>query len=102
MSSGQSSSQPSFRLFMKLSGCDGKSGTMNPAGHLRRPPTDRATYTVAFLFEDRDMKQSLKFWRPESGALGGIVMGFALFLAVMIFLPPVIALSKWWMSVFGL
>ncbi len=28
---------------------------MNPAGHLRRPPTDRATYTVAFLFEDRDM-----------------------------------------------
>jgi len=57
---------------------------------------------VAFLFEDRDMKQSLKFWRPESGALGGIVMGFALFLAVMIFLPPVIALSKWWMSVFGL
>jgi len=44
----------------------------------------------------------LKFWHPESGVLGGIVMGFAIVFFAMLVMPPIVALSRWWMSVFGL
>ena len=64
---------------------------MNPAGHLRRPPTDRATYTVAFLFEDRDMPkkydmydlsqilEEMRAYNPKADEYGGkhIIPGWA-------------------------
>lgn len=44
----------------------------------------------------------LKFWRPESGLFGGMLMGFVIVFFAMLVMPPIVALSKWWLSVFGL
>lgn len=47
----------------------------------------------------------LKFWNPESGAVGGVIMGsilgFAILAAGGFLFPPLFAALLWWSSMFG-
>lgn len=43
----------------------------------------------------------LKFWHPDSGPIGGIIMSFAIVFVACIFWPPVYAFIKWWTAFWG-
>nr|DAG71088.1 MAG TPA: Leukemia NUP98 fusion partner 1 [Caudoviricetes sp.] len=44
----------------------------------------------------------LKFWRPDSGLIGGLITGLVITFTGLIIWPPIVAFMKWWSSFWGL
>ncbi len=43
----------------------------------------------------------LKFWNPESGAVGGLIMGIVILACLSLMMPAIIAFFRWWFGVWG-
>lgn len=42
-----------------------------------------------------------KFWNPDSGAIGGLIMGVVIGLCALLAMPAFIIFFKWWFAVWG-
>lgn len=40
-----------------------------------------------------------KFWKPETGVIGGLIMSAALLVGCCFLLPPFLSLFLWWASI---
>lgn len=43
----------------------------------------------------------LKFWNPESGAIGGLIAGALIALTVLAVFPLIVMAYRWWYSLLG-
>lgn len=43
----------------------------------------------------------LKFWNPESGAVGGLIMGAAILVCGLLIMPAIVVFFRWWFGVWG-